>query len=269
MILNAKFGLWALVIMAFLGASSGAAGRANDRIGAKTGEVKAQRVQKPSGRKAGRPGRAKDKAGAVERPRQKLADGRRPRFSGGAHRSRFAGGQRRTPRVHRYSYRPAYRSYVHRRPYYWSRPHYWPRGPYYRVPPHRIRYYRQIVVVRPYGHWYYGYGHYRTDLAAYHWLGFTAITLRLYDNMSVDQQRAHEAAQVRASEADVGDRIVWSDGETQGEVVATREGTSSDGRYCREFQHSITVGGKTEQAYGVACRQPDGAWEVISTGEGN
>jgi len=37
-----------------------------------------------------------------------------------------------------------------------------------------------------------------------------------------------------------------------------------DGRYCREYQQTITVGGKTENAYGKACRQPDGAWKIVS-----
>ncbi|MGB5177274.1 MAG: hypothetical protein WBP44_00955 [Gammaproteobacteria bacterium] len=50
-------------------------------------------------------------------------------------------------------------------------------------------------------------------------------------------------------------------------MTATREGTSSSGRYCREFQHEITIGGKGEQGYGIACRQPDGNWEVVSTGQ--
>ena len=35
--------------------------------------------------------------------------------------------------------------------------------------------------------------------------------------------------------------------------------------YCREFQQTITVGGKTEKAYGTACRQPDGAWKIVET----
>ena len=35
-------------------------------------------------------------------------------------------------------------------------------------------------------------------------------------------------------------------------------------RYCREFQQTITVGGKTERAYGRACRQPDGSWQIVN-----
>jgi len=36
------------------------------------------------------------------------------------------------------------------------------------------------------------------------------------------------------------------------------------GVYCREFQQTVTVGGRTEQAYGTACRQPDGDWRIKS-----
>ncbi len=36
------------------------------------------------------------------------------------------------------------------------------------------------------------------------------------------------------------------------------------GQYCREYQQTVTIGGQTEQAYGTACRQPDGAWKIVS-----
>ena len=26
----------------------------------------------------------------------------------------------------------------------------------------------------------------------------------------------------------------------------------------------VNIGGKTEQAYGTACRQPDGSWKVVN-----
>lgn len=45
-----------------------------------------------------------------------------------------------------------------------------------------------------------------------------------------------------------------------------RDGTSVAGRYCREFQQTVMIGGRSESAYGTACLQPDGAWEVVSTG---
>jgi surface antigen len=39
---------------------------------------------------------------------------------------------------------------------------------------------------------------------------------------------------------------------------------AADDRYCREYQQTVTIGGKTEQAYGTACRQPDGSWQIVA-----
>ena len=35
------------------------------------------------------------------------------------------------------------------------------------------------------------------------------------------------------------------------------------GAYCREYQQTVTIGGREQQAYGQACRQPDGTWKVV------
>jgi surface antigen len=44
-----------------------------------------------------------------------------------------------------------------------------------------------------------------------------------------------------------------------------RDGTNSrTGAYCREYQTTVTVGGKSEQAYGTSCRQPDGSWQIVN-----
>jgi hypothetical protein len=131
------------------------------------------------------------------------------------------------------------------------------------VVPERRRY-RDIWVVRSYGHRYHGYGHYVRDNDAYKWLAFTAISVALINNLSVYQQRAYEDAQIRATTAPIGETIQWQDAGAYGSVTTTRDGTSSQNRYCREFQKTVTIGGQTEQAYGTACMQPDGAWEVIS-----
>ena len=36
------------------------------------------------------------------------------------------------------------------------------------------------------------------------------------------------------------------------------------GEYCREYQQTVSIGGRTERAYGTACRQPDGSWRTDS-----
>ena len=131
-------------------------------------------------------------------------------------------------------------------------------GPGVKHRPHR----RTVVVVRPHGHHYHGYGHWYDDDDAWKFLAFTAITLKILDNLNEQAQREHEAAQVKATTAPVGEQITWDTGDASGHVVTTRTGTGSSGLQCREFQQEITVGGKTEQAYGTACLQEDGSWKI-------
>ena len=140
-----------------------------------------------------------------------------------------------------------------------------PHGRRHVAPPHRRHRYRNVWVVRRYGHWYPGYGHHYHDADAYHWLAFTAITLSLLSLLTVAQQRAQEQAQIDATSAPVDSTIVWNDANVSGSVSVLRDGRSSDGQYCREYQQTVSVGGRSEQAYGVACRQPDGAWRIVKT----
>lgn len=48
-----------------------------------------------------------------------------------------------------------------------------------------------------------------------------------------------------------------------GTVTPTRTFQADSGALCREFQQTITVGGRTERAYGTACRQRDGSWRIV------
>lgn len=75
-------------------------------------------------------------------------------------------------------------------------------------------------------------------------------------------QQAYQDAQT----APIGETIRWDnpDNGHYGTVTPVRQGTSdATGEYCREFQQSVTIGGQTQQAYGVACRQPDGSWRIV------
>jgi surface antigen len=46
-------------------------------------------------------------------------------------------------------------------------------------------------------------------------------------------------------------------------VTPTRTYTTAGGP-CREFTTEAVIGGKRETVYGTACRQPDGAWKIVS-----
>lgn len=76
----------------------------------------------------------------------------------------------------------------------------------------------------------------------------------------------HQQAYEQARSAPIGETITWDNPNNshRGSVTPVREGTSSSGNYCREFQQTIYVGGQAEEAYGTACRQPDGSWKVVS-----
>jgi surface antigen len=79
-----------------------------------------------------------------------------------------------------------------------------------------------------------------------------------------DRARALQAQQA-AYTAPIGQRIVWNnpDNGHSGAVVPVRDGRDPNGNYCREFQETVTIGGQPQQAYGQACRQPDGSWKIV------
>lgn len=81
-----------------------------------------------------------------------------------------------------------------------------------------------------------------------------------------DKRMAAEAAQ-RAFESNrTGQTSVWRnpDSGNSGTITPTRTAQLANGQYCREYRQTITVGGEQHQAYGTACRQPDGTWKIQS-----
>jgi surface antigen len=56
----------------------------------------------------------------------------------------------------------------------------------------------------------------------------------------------------------------WVNPDTGYEYVVTPTNTYDSGTGpCREYTLDATIGGKTEQIYGTACRQADGSWKVV------
>ncbi|WP_085899925.1 RT0821/Lpp0805 family surface protein [Kiloniella majae] len=82
--------------------------------------------------------------------------------------------------------------------------------------------------------------------------------------MDDEDKRKADTAYNQAQAAPVGQTIAWNnpDSGNSGTVTPVRDGTSSEGKYCREYQQTVVIGGKTEEAYGTACRQEDGSWEI-------
>ncbi len=80
----------------------------------------------------------------------------------------------------------------------------------------------------------------------------------------VDRMKMRQAERV-AYTAPLNETIVWNNPESVNYASFTpiRDGNKDSGAYCREFQSEIIVGGKKEEGYGTACRQPDGSWKIV------
>ena len=80
-----------------------------------------------------------------------------------------------------------------------------------------------------------------------------------------DRREANRATYRALESAPSGTTASWENPDTNnsGTVTPTRTYQAQSGEYCREFEQTITVGGETQQAYGTACRQPDGNWHVV------
>lgn len=57
----------------------------------------------------------------------------------------------------------------------------------------------------------------------------------------------------------------WRNPDTgnHGSVTPVETYQTSTGQYCREYHQTIWIAGEQQQAYGTACRQPDGSWKII------
>lgn len=73
-----------------------------------------------------------------------------------------------------------------------------------------------------------------------------------------------KAAQHALEDSQVGHASTWRnpDSGNSGTITPTRTFEVARGQYCREYTQTINVGGQTERAYGTACRQEDGSWEI-------
>ncbi len=81
-----------------------------------------------------------------------------------------------------------------------------------------------------------------------------------------DKKKAAEAAQRAFENGQTGKATVWSnpDSGNSGSYTPTKTYQLANGSYCREYREEITVGNEKHQAYGTACRQPDGSWKIQS-----
>ncbi|MEQ8828344.1 MAG: RT0821/Lpp0805 family surface protein [Alphaproteobacteria bacterium] len=68
-----------------------------------------------------------------------------------------------------------------------------------------------------------------------------------------------------------GQPVVWQDPNRHGtgypaqqSITPTRTWQTDNGRYCREYVTTGTIGRQVQEVYGTACRNPDGSWQIVS-----
>lgn len=81
-----------------------------------------------------------------------------------------------------------------------------------------------------------------------------------------DRLKMQQSAQYALESGRSGEAVSWTNPDTgnYGTITPQPAYEPKPDQYCREYQQTITVGGKTETAYGTACRQPDGTWKITN-----
>jgi len=78
------------------------------------------------------------------------------------------------------------------------------------------------------------------------------------DRIAMGQNAQYSLEHTRSNET-----THWNnpDSGNSGSMTPTRTYQQS-GQYCREYRQEVMVAGKKQNAYGTACRQPDGSWII-------
>lgn len=81
-----------------------------------------------------------------------------------------------------------------------------------------------------------------------------------------ERLRLASATQYALENQRSGTRTVWDNPDRRvcGVVVPRPAFKNERDQYCREFQQTVVIDGKKQNAYGTACRQPDGQWQIAN-----
>ena len=81
----------------------------------------------------------------------------------------------------------------------------------------------------------------------------------------LDKMKMQKTSQYTLERSRDGQASAWynPNNGNSGTVTPTRT-VKENGRYCREYQQTVTIDGNTQKAYGKACRQPDCSWNIKS-----
>lgn len=89
----------------------------------------------------------------------------------------------------------------------------------------------------------------------------------IYDGMTTEDVTLAATSQQQALETlPDGHRLAWENPHSgySGSFRPLQTHVSTDGRYCRDYEETISVGGRTGYFEHLACRGADGHWSWIA-----
>jgi len=80
-----------------------------------------------------------------------------------------------------------------------------------------------------------------------------------------DQLAMERNAQYALENTRTNTMTTWRNPDTgnYGGITPVETYQTTQGQYCREYYQTVVIGGQRQQAYGTACRQPDGSWKIV------
>jgi len=84
-------------------------------------------------------------------------------------------------------------------------------------------------------------------------------TLDRADRIAMGQNAQYSLEHTRSNQTTRWDN---PDSGNSGTMTPTRTYQQTSGQYCREYRQTVVIGGREQDAYGTACRQPDGSWLI-------
>jgi len=80
---------------------------------------------------------------------------------------------------------------------------------------------------------------------------------------ALDQNAQQQAYAAQVGAVQTGRHTTWHSGSYNGYVEAGPMMTDSRGT-CRPYTHTIYINGQPRRGQGIACRNPNGTWEIVS-----
>jgi surface antigen len=77
------------------------------------------------------------------------------------------------------------------------------------------------------------------------------------------QQKMNQAGFYALNHGANGSVYNWAEGNSSGSFIPSSS-FQNNGLYCREYYQKVNIGGNVQNAYGTACRMPDGSWRIMN-----